>query len=75
MPHPLVSGILPTFTHQMMFWLLSSTPACLATTLQELVYGTQELVAVGVLADHDKPLLFTMARLDRAKNLTGLVEW
>jgi sucrose synthase len=44
--------------------------------LQELVFGTQEApVAVGILADHDKPLLFTMARLDRVKNLTGLVEW
>eukprot|EP00775_Hariotina_reticulata_P011337 gene11337-11486_t len=44
--------------------------------LKELVYGTQEApVAVGVLADHHKPLLFTMARLDRVKNLTGLVEW
>jgi sucrose synthase len=29
----------------------------------------------GVLADWDKPLLFTMARLDKIKNLTGLVDW
>ena len=44
--------------------------------LQELVYGSQQApVAVGVLADSSKPLLFTMARLDRVKNLTGLVEW
>jgi hypothetical protein len=28
-----------------------------------------------VLADPDKPLLFTMARLDRIKNITGLVDW
>ncbi len=25
--------------------------------------------------DKNKPILFTMARLDRVKNLTGLVEW
>lgn len=44
--------------------------------LKELVYGTAEAPnAVGVLADSSKPLLFTMARLDRVKNLTGLVEW
>ena len=28
-----------------------------------------------VLQDRSKPILFTMARLDRVKNLTGLVEW
>lgn len=44
--------------------------------VQELVYGSQQApCAVGVLADSSKPLLFTMARLDRVKNLTGLVEW
>jgi len=29
----------------------------------------------GVLTDPRKPLLFTMARMDRIKNITGLVEW
>ncbi len=29
----------------------------------------------GVLAEPDKPLLFTMARMDRIKNITGLIEW
>lgn len=29
----------------------------------------------GVLADPEKPLLFSMARFDRIKNLTGLIEW
>ncbi|VAX12982.1 sucrose synthase [hydrothermal vent metagenome] len=29
----------------------------------------------GVLSDPDKPLLFTMARMDRIKNITGLIEW
>ena len=27
------------------------------------------------MQDKSKPILFTMARLDRVKNLTGLVEW
>jgi len=29
----------------------------------------------GNLQDTDKPILFSMARLDRVKNLTGLAEW
>jgi sucrose synthase len=29
----------------------------------------------GALTDRDKPLLFSMARLDYIKNITGLVEW
>jgi len=29
----------------------------------------------GVIADPEKPLVFSMARLDRIKNLTGLVHW
>lgn len=28
-----------------------------------------------VLKDRNKPIIFTMARLDRVKNLSGLVEW
>lgn len=28
-----------------------------------------------MLKDRSKPIFFTMARLDRVKNLTGLVEW
>ncbi|KAL6323062.1 hypothetical protein AAG906_024632 [Vitis piasezkii] len=28
-----------------------------------------------VLKDRNKPIIFSMARLDRVKNLTGLVEW
>ncbi|MDT8341343.1 MAG: glycosyltransferase, partial [Longimicrobiales bacterium] len=31
--------------------------------------------ARGHLADPDKPLLFAMSRLDRIKNMTGLLEW
>lgn len=43
--------------------------------LDELVYGSGGGQPVrGTLADRDKPLIFTMARLDRIKNLTGLVD-
>src|SRR5690606_4427230 len=44
--------------------------------IDELLYGEQPPdLARGSLQDRDKPLLFTMARLDRIKNLTGLVQW
>ncbi len=47
-----------------------------AAELRELVFGRGGKVeARGHLRDPDKPLLFTMARLDRIKNITGLVEW
>ncbi len=29
----------------------------------------------GVFVETDKPIIFTMARMDRIKNITGLVEW
>ncbi len=40
-----------------------------------LVLGGEEHESRGVLQDKGKPLLFSMARLDHIKNLTGLVEW
>lgn len=43
--------------------------------LQALIYGDTNENARGTLTRHDKPLLFTMARLDHIKNITGLVEW
>ena len=44
--------------------------------LEEMVYGDREDdTVIGQLKDRDKPLLFTMARLDTIKNITGLVEW
>ena len=43
---------------------------------EEMVFGDrQDQQALGVLSDPGKPLLFTMARLDRVKNITGLVSW
>ncbi|MBK9131921.1 MAG: sucrose synthase [Gammaproteobacteria bacterium] len=44
--------------------------------IDALIYGVEPRPdARGVLRDHDKPLLFSMARLDRIKNITGLVKW
>src|SRR5690606_30812557 len=43
--------------------------------IEELIFGGDRQDARGVLARPDLPLVFTMARLDRIKNLTGLVEW
>lgn len=44
--------------------------------IEELVLGDREgESAWGVIADRDKPFLFTMARMDKIKNIPGLVEW
>jgi sucrose synthase len=44
--------------------------------IREQVFGAQQdATCRGALTREDKPLLFTMARMDRVKNLTGLVEW
>ncbi len=47
----------------------------LTPEIARLVYGGAEDDSRGELGDRDKPLLFTMARLDRIKNVTGLLEW
>jgi sucrose synthase len=43
--------------------------------IEELIFGEARDHTRGVLKDRDKPFIFTMARLDRIKNLTGLVDW
>ncbi|BDA49039.1 Sucrose synthase 2 [Coccomyxa sp. Obi] len=44
--------------------------------IEELLFGKEEApLAKGVLKDTDKPIIFSMARLDHVKNLTGLAEW
>lgn len=43
--------------------------------IAELIYGDEPPEGRGLLKDREKPLLFSMARLDRIKNLTGLVQW
>ncbi|KAF6164794.1 hypothetical protein GIB67_002450 [Kingdonia uniflora] len=43
--------------------------------IEELLYGTiQNEKHIGVLFDRTKPIIFSMARLDTVKNITGLVE-
>jgi len=44
--------------------------------IEEMIFGEDNRPdARGVLTERDKPILFTMARLDRIKNIVGLVEW
>jgi sucrose synthase len=43
--------------------------------IENLIFGGKMDDARGHLENPDKPLLFTMARLDRIKNIAGLVEW
>lgn len=44
--------------------------------IDTLVYGGEPRPdARGVIRDRGRPLLFSMARLDRIKNITGIVEW
>ncbi|CAL0335131.1 unnamed protein product [Lupinus luteus] len=44
--------------------------------IEELLYGSIENEEhICVLKDRNKPIIFTMARLDHVKNITGLVEW
>ncbi|WP_035244529.1 sucrose synthase [Desulfonatronovibrio hydrogenovorans] len=43
--------------------------------LDEFVYGPEGSQAKGQLKSRDKPLIFTMARLDKIKNLPALVRW
>lgn len=47
----------------------------LQNEIHDLVYGAPDEKSRGQLSCPEKPLLFTMARLDRIKNLTGLVSW
>lgn len=43
--------------------------------IKALVYGGERHDARGSIVNQDKPILFTMARLDHIKNITGLVGW
>jgi sucrose synthase len=43
---------------------------------EDLLFGRQTREDIrGVLEERDKPILFTMARMDQIKNITGLVKW
>ncbi|MFO7727782.1 MAG: sucrose synthase [Desulfonatronovibrio sp.] len=43
--------------------------------LDTFIFGPEDHQTRGILTDPEKPLIFTMARLDKIKNLTGLVRW
>ena len=43
--------------------------------IQSMVHGSPDCAYRGLLEDQTKPLLFAMSRLDRIKNMAGLVEW
>ncbi|KAE8021898.1 hypothetical protein FH972_007748 [Carpinus fangiana] len=44
--------------------------------IEELLYSKEDNNEhIGYLADRKKPIIFTMARLDVVKNITGLTEW
>jgi len=43
--------------------------------IKSLLFGSDGGDKRGVLFDTGKPLLFTIARMDKIKNITGLVEW
>lgn len=43
--------------------------------IEDMLYSEDYADAVGSLKDREKPILFSMARLDKVKNLSGLTEW
>lgn len=47
-----------------------------APAIEELLFNKADNdVHIGYLEDKTKPIIFSMARLDTVKNITGLVEW
>jgi len=50
-------------------------PAEIREEIETMVYGSPDCAYRGLLTNQDKPVLFSMSRLDRIKNLAGLVEW
>lgn len=43
--------------------------------IKQLFYGDESEQCIGRLTDPSKPVIFSMARLDKVKNLTSLAEW
>jgi len=43
--------------------------------IHEFIFGDARGDSRGIISDSDKPVIFTMARLDTIKNITGLVKW
>lgn len=50
-------------------------PLALQQEIEEIIFGNDQTFARGVLSEPNKPLIFTISRLDHIKNITGLVEW
>ena len=53
----------------------SHRPAEIRDEIRNMVFGSPSCAYRGLLNDQSKPLLFAMSRLDRIKNMAGLVEW
>lgn len=51
-----------------------SRPAAMRKKVGAMLFESEDQDSLGRLDDPDKPPIFTIARLDRIKNLTGLVE-
>jgi sucrose synthase len=47
----------------------------LAPEIDDLLFGSDRPRVLGHLEEPDKPIVFSIARMDRIKNLTGLVDW
>jgi hypothetical protein len=53
----------------------AAAPAPRCFPPSSLLASAPRWLAAGQLEDRTKPILFSMARLDKVKNLTGLVSW
>jgi sucrose synthase len=53
----------------------SHRPDEIRDEIRDMVFGSPSCAHRGILNDHSKPILFAMSRLDRIKNMAGLVEW
>ncbi|GKB98608.1 sucrose synthase 2 [Tanacetum coccineum] len=57
-------------------FVLKKRLASLHTTVEKLLFvPEQNEDHVGNVSDQSKPMIFSMARLDHVKNISGLVEW
>lgn len=43
--------------------------------IEDIIFTPDQANTRGCFSERDKPILFTMARLDRIKNISGLVKW
>ena len=47
----------------------------LSEEISGLIYGGPDETSRGQFENREKPIIFTLARLDKIKNITGLAEW